>query len=209
MDSTTNDYTCQRIGNFTCTDENGTPIVPENHFRSNMTGSYKRYMRVLDGNGYSFHRFYLGVDTMTLKLSTEGVGYKASFCGDEMVAERIVSYGYTLQLDGCAPVTLYKDGESFVSGKTVKMRVDHFDIENHGETKLYAKAVMKLDDGTVIESLTVSMTMREMMEKLDASDRYLDLGIRMDIADLIDKYPIMKTWKIPDLVRPENGMWPA
>ena len=172
MDSTTDSYTCQNIGYFTCTEEDGSKIMPIKHFKSDITGSVKRYMTVESGEGYSFHRFFLGITHMSVKPTTMGVGYKAALYGDEMVLAELDSneaFGYYMNLEGHDGFSVWKDRESLVSGQSVTLRVDHFDVENYGEVPLNASAAIKLSDGTVIESATSSMTLRGLMEQLNKS----------------------------------------
>ena len=199
MDSTTDGYTCDAIGYMNCTDENGAQVVPVTQFKSDISGSVKRYMAIEDENGYSFHRFYLGITHMSLKPTTVGVGYKAVFYGDAMVAANLDSFGFAMCLDGNEAITVSKAGESFVSGKTVTLRVDNFDVERYGETKLYASVMLKLKDGTVIESTRCEMTMRSMMELLNTNYATLTADQLTAVADLVKKYAIIRTWKVENL----------
>lgn len=197
LDSTTNSYTCQSVGYFKCTDEGGEAVVPQNHFKDAET--LRRYMTVEDENGYSFHRFYLGITHISLKPTTVGVGYKAVFYGDEMVAANLDSFGFTMCLEGNDPICASKAGESFVSGKTVTLRVDNFNVERYGETKLYASVMLKLKDGTVIESASCQMTMRSLVETLNANYTALTAEQIAAVAELIKKYGIIQTWKVENL----------
>ena len=203
MDSTTNAYTCENRGVFSCVDENGTAIVPVTHFKSDITGSVKRYMAIKDGNGYSFHRFYLGITHINLRPSTAGVGFKALFCGDEMVISMLdasEAFGYSLGLEGYGAATAYKGRDSFVSGRHVTLRIDNYDIEDFGETALNAKAMLKLSDGTVIESAAVTMTFRQLLESLDRDTSVLTDQQLQAVVELISKYAIVKTWNLNNLL---------
>ena len=200
MDSTTNGYTCESIGYFNCVDENGNAIIPVAHFKSNITGSVKRYMAIKDENGYSFHRFYLGITHQTLRPTTTGVGYKAVFYADEMVIAQLDennAFGFTMQLEGNKAVTAYKDRASFVSGKTVTLRIDNYDIGRYGEAALSAKVMLQLADGMVIESTDCTMTMRSMLEALN--DMTLTAEQQTAVKAMIEKFAIIKTWDTENL----------
>ena len=199
MDSTTDSYSCEAIGYFNCVDENGNAIVPVTHFKSDINGSAKRYMTIKDENGYSFHRFYLGITHMNLRPGTTGVGYKAVFYGDEMVAANLDSFGFTMTLGDCAPKTAMKAAGSFISGKSVTLRIDNYDVEKYGETDLAACAVLKLADGTVIESAAVTMTFRGLMEQLDANYTALTAQQLNAVAEMIKKYAIIISWDLKNL----------
>ena len=200
MDSTTDGYTYLDIGFFSCVDENGDAIIPETHFKSDITGTTKRYMAIKDHDGYSFHRFYLGITHQSLKPTTTGVGYKAVFYGDEMVIAQLdenKAFGYTLQLEERGALYAYKDRASFVSGKTVTLRIDNYDIEQFGEAVLSAKVILRLSDGTVIESTECTMTMRSMLETLN--DLELSAEKLAAVKAMIEKYPIIKSWDTENL----------
>ncbi len=195
MDSTTDGYSADKLGYFTCTDEAGEAVIPVTHFKF----GGKRYMAVEDENGYSFHRFYLGLTHQTLKPSVSGVGFKAVFWGDKMVQNMLDSYGYTLCLGNYSPKTVTQSADSFVSGKTVTLRIDNFDVENYGETPLYASAVLKLSDGTVIESAQCTMTLRGLLETLDENYVNLSPDQLNLVAAFIKKYAIISSWKVENL----------
>ena len=200
MDSTTDSYTCDSIGYFNCVDENGNAIIPVTHFKSDITGSVKRYMAIKDENGYSFHRFYLGITHMNLSPGTTGVGYKAVFYGDEMVVANLDSFGYTMTLGDCTPKTAMKTASSFVSGKTVTLRIDNYDVEQYSQTNLTACVVLKLADGTVIESTVVTMTFRGLMEQLNANYTALTSEQLNAVAEMIKKYAIIISWDLKNLL---------
>ena len=200
MDSTTDNYTCEAIGHMNLVDENGNVIVPVSHFKSDITGTTKRYMAIKDENGYSFHRFYLGVTHMSVKPTTTGVGYKGVFYGDRMVAANLGSFGFTLQLQGNDPVTVTLAADKFVSGKTFTLRIDNFDVEKYGETALMACATLQLADGTVIQSAAASMTMRSLMEQLNTVADTLSEAQLTAIKAMIEKYAIIKAWKVENLI---------
>ena len=202
MDSTTNGYTCDSIGYYNCVDENGNAIVPVSHFKSDITGSVKRYMTVKDENGYSFHRFYLAITYMTLRPTTSGVGYKAVFYGDDMVKAQLSeteAFGYTLQLGDYTPKSIYKGRDAFISGKTITLRIDNFDVEKYGETPLHASVVIKLSDGTVIETAQVSTTLRSMLETVSANYSAFTAAQLSVIKTMIEKHVIIKEWATGNL----------
>lgn len=198
IDSTTNSYSCEQVGFFNCVDTTGKEIVPITAFKCAFTG--KQYMAIKTANGYSFHRFYLGITHQTLRPSTDGVGYKAIFCGDEMVAANLSDFGFNLQLGDNTPVTGRKSADSFVSGKAVTLRIDNYDVEKFGETPLYASAVMTLRDGTVIESTRHSMTLRSLMETLNTRHNTLSADHLAAIAGFIKKHPVICSWSVDHLI---------
>ena len=167
MDSTTDNYTCQEVGLFSCVEENGNPITPVQQFKTDISGSVKRYMAIDTQGGYTFHRIYLAITKVTIRPEQTGFGYKAVFYGDEVVLNQLDSFGFKLQLDGQTKVaTMAMDASKLETGREYSLLLQNFDVENFGETDVFAQAFMKLKDGTQIESSTVSYSMKNVLQKL-------------------------------------------
>ena len=198
MDSVTDKYSSDGMGLFLCVSGDGATVEPLLHHKSDITGTVKRYMTVQTEEGFSFHRFYLGITHMTLRPTVSGVGYKAVFYGDDLVQSMVNSFGYSLCLEGGKTVEATMPGTEFESGKTVTLRIDQFDAQNYGETNLHASAKLQLQDGTVIESTTCTMTLRGLMEQLNNVS--LTDQQREAIAQMIEAQPIIKTWDVENLV---------
>ncbi len=200
MDSTTNDYDCtDDYGRITNLSGNYAP-----HHKSSVTGMPMRYMAIKEDGAVSFHRFFVGIVYMSLQPTVTGVGYKAIFAGDHMVIAQLdeeEAFGYELGLEGGRSIQVYKDRDSFVSGKKVSLRVDNFDIEHFGEQELYAHVMIKLNDGTVIESAEVTMTLRGMLEKLNDDLSILSPDQFNKLMNLIAEHPIIKYWDISNFFK--------
>lgn len=204
MDSATDNYSSANMGYFRCVDEQGNLLVPQTHVKSEHTGTIKRYMTVPAQNGYSFHRFYLGITHINLKTATTGMGFKAVFCGDDMVKEMLDpqnAFGYTMQLEGGMPVRVYKPADSFSSGKTVSLRINGFDVERFGEVPLYAQVMLRLKDGTCIESTQNTATMRSVMEFVN--DSYLNFTAAQlkAVRGLIAANPVTEEWNVDNILK--------
>ena len=188
MDSTTDGYDDQNAGTLRCTG-----AVPEVHHKDHA----KRYLTVKTEEGYTFHRFYIGITHMTLRPGQQGVGFKASFYADQTVRAQIVATGYTLGLEGYSTKTQWKN-RAYESGSVITMLVRNFDAEQYGETPLSAKLCIQLRDGTVIESSVVTMTLRSMMEQISA-DMLSDVQ-KQQIAQWIKSCSTMGKWNIEKLL---------
>ena len=195
MNSTTDGYE-NTSGKFDC------GVVPESHFRTEITGQIRRYMAVeLEDGGYSFYRFYLGVTSATIKTVTTGVGYKAAYLGSDAVKSNIAYIGYSIQLGSYEAITCTKSAENFVTGSAgneLTLRIDHYDIENHGQTTLTAKAIIVLNDGTVIESAQYQMSLKDMAEAInDNIDDYTDVQI-LALQEMLAAYEL--DWDISNIM---------
>ncbi len=167
MDSTTDGYTCANVGTFDCVDENGKPIIPVRQFKSDITGSTKRYMAIEGENGYTFHRVYLGITKVSLRTGNTGFGYKAVFYGDEMVLANIDSFGFKLNLAGNDTViTKSLDGTNLEMGREYSLSLKNFDIEKYGEVNVNAEVFLNLKDGDTVTSSSVSYSMKTMLQKV-------------------------------------------
>ncbi len=198
LDSTTDSYSDANMGYLTATVTNGDPEV---HFKDDGTrlGQILRYVAVPTDQGYTFHRLYMGITHMSLRPGVIGVGYKAKFCADDTLKAYMDSFGYTLQLEGFTPHTATMDGNKLDSQSMVTLRVQNFDVENYGETNLYANVCVTLDDGTVIESVQFSMTFRDLLEAVNDSISDFNEDQLSALRTMLSKCDIPEDWDISNI----------
>ena len=159
MDSATDNYTTENMGRI----EGTVRCQIAKQYKTSVTGNIRRYMAIADESGYTFHRFYLGITHINLKPGVTGVGYKAMFNGDEQVAAKIESCGFTLWVgDG----KQHSVSKAFESGKTVTLRLQNFDVKNYGEVQVHGTVFLKLKDGTIIESSESGFSLRQLLENI-------------------------------------------
>ena len=192
MDSTTDRYTNDRMGYFNCEDENGLSIVPQS---VTTTKDMVRYMTIATDEGYTFHRFYLGITHLNLVPATTGFGYKAQFRGDEMVHSYVDSVAYDLWITESNVVS------RTINGFTDKcsLRLNNVDVQHYGQTPVYARVSMTLADGTVVEGAVHASTFRDLVEAVDLQVDSLTAGQLAAVRAMIAKYPIMQTWYLDNL----------
>ena len=191
MDSSTDSYTCDQLGYFNCT-ENGVSVQPQAFVRREQ----KRYAALETSEGYSFHRFYLGITYATVKPSSQGVGYKALFMADDMLTQHVDSCGFILQLGDNRPVQVSQT--DFISGQTVTLRVENYNVDRHGETALNAQAFLTVD-GISVESAACSYSLRQIVEKLNENAENLNETQKAALAVWIANTPIMQSWSVENL----------
>ena len=126
--------------------------------------------------------------------SVTGFGYTAEFYGDEMVQALVQSVGYKLWIDGGRVVERSKAFQN-----TVTLLLKNFDAEKYGETPVNACATMTLTDGTVLESATVSYSMRQIVEIINESYSSFTEEKLAAVREMIETYPIMKTWNVDNI----------
>ncbi len=205
MDSTTDKYTCENMGTFNCVNENGDEIVPDRHWKGteDQIGSIKRYMTIETEEGYTFHRFYLGITHISMKPGEEDVGFKAVVAGDEMVMaqlDRKQAFAYSMHLGNENVVTVYRSSKEIASGHPIHLWSNHFDIDRNSEVTLYAQVMLKLSDGTEISTDEVSMTVRGMLEQLNNKYTSLIASQLKSIREMLARHPIVKLWGLDKLL---------
>ena len=205
MDSTTDDYDCSDgygmirnlIGSY------------EAHFKTDVTGSIRRYIAVEEDGIYSFHRFYIGLVYATIRPEGKGVGYKAIFAGDSKVKAQLdttEAFGYTLQLEGGQPLSVWKSASQFKSLQTVTLLVKDFDAAAYGQTPLTATIQVKLNNGTTITTDAYTTTLKATMEAVnDTYTAYTEEQIGL-LADWINEVPVMLNWRTENIVPREPAV---
>lgn len=206
MDTTTRDYSCDNMGCFHCVSGSGKEIVPQKYWRTDVLGTTDRYLTVKTQQGYTFQRFFIGVSHVSLKPTVDGFGYKAVFAGSDMVKAELnaqQSFGYTLQLQGNTPVTKYTSADQLVSGETVTLRLENFNVEAYSDTKLIAYVELKLADGTRIKSTACVTTLKAAVRELDAiacNTQALPASALELMRDMIRRHKVMQSWDL-------NALW--
>lgn len=164
------------------------------HYRNSDT---KRYLAVAEGDGVSFHRFYMGITKVSLVPAATGFGYKAEFYGDAAVQAQIASIGYKLWITENAVVTRTADFKN-----TLTLRLQNFDVANYGETAVNASVMITLTDGSVIDSDPTAWSIQHnnCRERICPFPAIGGLGVRK-----------VRRWHDPaaDIFRIGGYRWPA
>jgi hypothetical protein len=181
MDSATDQYTTDSMGGIIGT----VSCEVASNFKD---VSLKRYMAIADAQGYTFHRFYMGITHVNLRPGVDGVGYKAVFYGDEQVCQQITGYGFTLQLGENGKAVSKGTEGSFLSGEAVTMRLQNFDAKNYGEEKIYCSVYLMLTDGSTIESSRCGYTLRQLAEKIAANTASYNASQLTALRDMLLRY---------------------
>ena len=157
----------------------------------------KRYLAVAEGEGVSFHRFYMGITNISLKPAVTGFGYKAEFYGDEAVQAKIASIGYKLWLTENAVVS--RSINNFKN--TLTLRLQNFDVENYGEADVHSAVFMTLADGTVIDSEAVAYDFRQVVELINASFDSYSYSKKLAVQAMCESYDTIKNnWNVANIL---------
>ncbi|MBR5569680.1 MAG: hypothetical protein IKW10_02170 [Oscillospiraceae bacterium] len=160
----------------------------------------KRYLAIKEAGGVSFHRFYMGITTVSLAPAVTGFGYKAEFYGDEMMQAQVASIGYKLWVTEDRVVSRTASFQNLLT-----LRLKNFDVANHGKTPVNACVVVTLVDGTVIESDPVSYSMRNVLELVNNSFSSFATAQKQAVQAMCRKFETaMSAWKIANILAWEN-----
>ena len=180
-------------------DENGSPIVPQRLYNEDNNP----YLAICTEGRYSFHRFFLGITQMTLAPTVAGLGYKASFLGDEMVLAELTetkALRFRVRLEGNQPVYLYLNRDQLVSGEPIILRIRDYDVENYSEHNLYAQLRLTLNDGTILETKELSRSFRWLTEQVNANyTSYTDAQLAA-FRTMLQAFDVVKVWDITNLL---------
>jgi hypothetical protein len=192
LDSSTDEYTCDNMGYFSCVDENGNKIIPE---RFHTTADGKRYMTIEADSGYTFHRFSLEITHLSLDTAVTGFGYKAEFYGDELFQTQVQSISYNLWL---TEDNVVSRSSEFANKMTLRLK--NFDVANYGEAPVHACVSITLLDGTVLESATESYSMRQMVEIINERAASFEKATLRNVALMIRENPTMESWQVENIL---------
>ena len=191
MDSATNEYVSSGAKIETVVGTYAT------HYRNS---DAKRYMAIAEGEGVSFHRFYMGITKVSLNTAVTGFGYKAEFYGDEAVKAQIASIGYNLWLTENRVVTRTADFKNILT-----LRLKNYDVANYGETPVNATVMITLTDGTVIESEATAYSMRQMVELVAENLGFFKNVQKKAVQALCRTHEVMQTWNIAPILNWAEG----
>ena len=196
IDSATSAYTCDNMGIFSCVDAEGNAIVPEKFCNTDDA----KYMTLAGEGGYSFHRYYVGITTVSLAPSVTGLGYAAEFYGDAMVQAQVTSVGYDLWLEGGKTVSRTADFQNVLT-----LRVKNIDAVNYGATSVNARATMTLADGTVLQGTDHSWSLQQMVEAVNTAYANFSAEKLAAVKAMIEANPVMLDWQVENLMKEEDA----
>ena len=187
MDSTTNAYEASGAKIDTVAGKYAA------HYRN---ADAKRYLAIAEGNGVSFHRFYMGITKVSLAPAVTGFGYKAEFYGDDAVQAQIGSIGYNLWLTEKRVITR---SETFRN--TLTLRLKDVDVNNYGEANINASVFVTLQDGTVITSATYTNNLRQAVELVNELFARFTSAQKLAVKAMCEKYETISSgWSVANIL---------
>ena len=143
------------------------------------------YIAIADGSNVTYHRLGMQLTDVTLRTSSCGVYYKASWECDSQLAALVDSYGIALsvyktpdenfQTDEQVKSIAY-DGSELTNGEKksgvvisniMKDSLPQTSNKKRGQMPIYASAYLQLHDGTKLMSQEAAHSLKTAMEQLD------------------------------------------
>jgi len=175
------------------------------------------YLQVTEADGISFHRVDLEIYTMALRASTVGVYFKSRFAGDEVVAERVESYGIALSamrvpnssnLDTYCRYTSFSDFKAGAGANdgsstllTQIMKETNSDTKNatNAATPVFGRAYIKTADGYLFGEY-VRRTLKEQVELADVNFNMLTESQKESATAMYKTYEsVAENWDVPQI----------
>ncbi len=176
------------------------------------------YLMVTEGEYVSFHRVNLQITHMTLRAAEVGAYFKSAFAGDELVEERVESFGIVMSLVGepteenmksdvnYSAFTGFEAGMNFNDATSTLLRGvmkesnAYLINERNANIPVYGRAYVLLDDGTYVFGNTVQRSFREQVEGADALWDTLDQDQKDSAVAMYNQYQkVMASWNIPEI----------
>ena len=206
-DSNTDDYTVQ--------DGAGYGTVPA---VSGVQAADGYMMIAGDDQTLSFHKICMDMSEVNLRIASAGVYYAGRFCGDEMVAPRILEYGIALSITGvptAQEILADTDGKTHVaytSSLGAGVRIEGVLTENiiaktnsyavnkyHAGQKIYGVPYIKTADGIQLGK-AVAYSLRDVVEAVDDIWQDLTASQKAELISWYDSYVVfMRFWDVKNL----------
>jgi hypothetical protein len=162
---------------------------------------------VVELNGYKLTgegNYAIAADVKSVSLRPGAAGLY--FTGDFTVADELKAiYGIALSTEDETPVaqdnttSLYTVGYTSVLVKDIMKSGDAANAQNTG-MKVYARAYVKLSDGTVIYGKTVSVTLKQLVTAIDAKWNSLTTVQQEALKAMYNTCKAeMASWQIPNI----------
>lgn len=213
MDSTTDGYTSLHYGK----------LIPaagtvEASYKTN-AGAIKRYLTVEENGSYSFHRFYMAITKISIKPSSVGVGYKATFVGSEYLEQHLSTanaFGYAMWLEGGSKVRRGLTADNFSGSQELTLRINNFlktslsaeENATRSNMPIYASAYVRLNDGTVVETDPVCYSFKEMAELANTSYSKFSTTQQKALQTLSNNFSAsMISWDVDNFHHTDGSVW--
>ena len=174
----------------------------------------KNYLVVEKNGVYSAHRFFAGIDRISLAPANAALGYKAIFRGDEVVKENVTNYGYCLWVNDYAQRTFVKNGVFGDEPMTLRIKNilkqgDDAMCQLGAAAQIHANAIITFAGMAPIYGAQHTTTVREAVEAVNSAlgaDRSSYTQAQIDaVKEMYSKFEsYMNGWQIDHILAVEK-----
>lgn len=134
------------------------------------------YVKLTEADGVSFHKVDVCLQQVSLRAKAAGIYYTGSFQYDEAVAKQVAAYGVTLSTENTDPVAdgsddtcLYSQAQNSVLVQNILSKENSAEVNRrNANTVIFARAYLKLADGSFLYSNTSATYLQLLVETIDA-----------------------------------------
>lgn len=155
-------------------------------------------------------RMTLKLTTVTLRATSPGLYYTGEFIFDEET--EVLRYGIAASLYDPEPAvddsttTKYTEGSTGALISEIMFGTDKAENANNAKMPVYARAYVQLSDGTYVYSNVVSVSLRQMVQAVDAKWSTLTPAQVESLETLYENFSdVVSTWNVPNLKEHMNS----
>ena len=165
-DSRTDDYTVEDVYGYGKLQVISGNVVPA-----------EGYVQLTEADGCSFHKVTVAMKSVSLRPGEAGIYYTGSFLYDEAVAQQVAVSGVALSTENTDPVADGSDASSLCTTTENSVLVRNILSENNdaetnrrnANTVIFARAYIRLADGSFLYSSTNATYLQKLAETIDST----------------------------------------
>lgn len=206
-DSKTDTYQGDLAGHLSYTAEGGSVAAAEH------------YLAIEDETGISFHKYYVGITSLTLNPAKAGMGYKATFCGDEAIKNYLsdsMAYGYQLWLDGYYKVNRGYSADKFGGMLVLSLSLNNILTEDNdlqtnlenADWNIHAQAYIRLSNGQQLTSSVATYNLKTIVHLADNQYDSYTTAQQNALQTMGGKYSdTMFYWDVENIHHADGKLW--
>lgn len=207
FDSMTDTYQGDLAGRLSYTLDGGEVLASEN------------YLAIPENSSISLHRYYVGITSLVLNPAKAGMGYKATFRGDEAIKNYLsdsMAYGYQLWLDGYNKVSRGYTADKFGGQQVVTLGLTNIleednDLQTNlanANMKIHAQAYLQLANGQRITSSVMTYDLKTVVHLADDQYDSYTAAQQNALQTMGGKYAdTMFYWDVENIHHANGKLW--
>ena len=171
------------------------------------------YVAITEEKGISYHAVGLNIHSMSLKPGDAAIYFNNNFQADTLVQQRLESFGIAMSITGAPDETTMTEEKHYTSQDkslfggeatgtllTGIMKEENNDKTNlrNGELPVYARAYVKLTDGSYVFGVTRQRSLKEQLSMAEEAFDTLSEVQKNGISNLTKRFArSLDSWALP------------